>query len=662
MLFLKSFFWLPGLIGVLVYLKSLGYSSAWGDDTVVIAPYARDFNLMIKTFYDTPPGSHFFPFSFLQCFIINSIFGDFAFPFGFRLYALVLHAITCTLATLIFYKITANKLASILIISLWATHPINVETVTRLVCSPAHLPAATFSVAFLYLLLKFQESKNNFLKSLFLISSSFFFLASVTSYEQYILFPIVALSFLLRSDKLKCDKSFALLISTLALFYLIYVAWRYFACGRSLFYAGGEFVIWHEVGDFNDIVFRIFWLAPQLIVHYLRLFFYPDYLAETKADWYMLGGSVWSPYSLFCQAFTLSLIVFTFLLRKKIPLFSIGIFWFLISMFPIIQIVPLFTIVDEHYCYLSTLGISLSLLSILINFPKIFTRKVLIIVFVPLLCLFLFRTSGYISTGKDHLTHLIAMTNESPLGSKLLLMYQAITVAKLENRQKDLPAWISENNIEEETNKWIKKYLNARIDLSYKFGPMQMPYKYNTYGFVSQVLYLQKRYNELDILIKQALALKNDSYGWYKTAEFFNKVKQWKLGWESIKKAIELNPNFSYLYNDVFLEAAVNSDDFYEAERIIKNYIKNNPTLSHPYLIAGYFYMLFGKKELALANFLKGISKEKIPSINNKKLYIYASDYFLRNVMIKQAKKALSIVASFDPFDKDVKKKLLQIS
>ena len=189
--FIKSFFWFPGLIGVLVYLPSLFYGSAWGDDQGVITPSSRDFHLMFKGFYHNFPGLHFVPFCIFQSFLINSIFGTNAFPFGFHLYQLILHAVSCIVATVFLFKITNNKLVSILIVSLWTVHPLNVEILTRLGCAPAQVAAGTFCLIFLLCFLKIRETTNNFYKLGFSIFGSIFFLASLTSYEQHFFFPLI---------------------------------------------------------------------------------------------------------------------------------------------------------------------------------------------------------------------------------------------------------------------------------------------------------------------------------------------------------------------------------------------------------------------------------------------------------------------------------------
>ena len=157
--FLKSYFWIPLVIYIALYYKTLTFGSAWGDDQVLITPRGKDFGLMLHTFYQNEAGLHFIPFQYFQCYIINLVFGMHAFPFGFHLYQLLLHVISCLLTVLVLFKITKSKLISILIVSLWTVHPLNVEVLTRIGCAPAQVAAGAFCLAFVFCFLKVVDLK-----------------------------------------------------------------------------------------------------------------------------------------------------------------------------------------------------------------------------------------------------------------------------------------------------------------------------------------------------------------------------------------------------------------------------------------------------------------------------------------------------------------------
>ena len=653
-LFNKYYFLIPVLVYILVYTQTLGYKLAWQDDSLLIQPAAKDLHLVLKGFYENLPGHHFVPFYYLQSYLINLIFGENAFPFGFRLYGFLLHILSCVLLAVIVFKLTGNRLISVLIPLLWTVHPVNVETLTRVGMVPFQLASGTFCLAFTYCFLRIREVSTFRTRLIFSLLGTFFLLVSVTSCEQYLFFPIVLclIFYLPEGKKLFLQKEYLyFFILPVTLIIPFYLGWRFLASGSSMYYAGTELIPWNEPGTLKDHVFRGFWLSPQLLVHYFRLFIWPDYLAESKADWYMVGGSLWSPYSLFCQLLIFGLILLGVYLYKKIPIFSIGVVWFLVSMVLVIQVVPLFTIVDEHYCYISVIGILLSIFSLVNYCREKISSKILVILIVPILCLLAWRTLLYVPSAKDRFSQVLSIVEYSPPWTKIIYMVEAIEFANNENKQSELPKWLNLTNLKYEVKEWVKKYLHEKVDLSYKFGPMQTIYKYNNYRFICRCLYYSNRPSELHFLMKQALEVKNNSFGWLQIAELFVEMKSWHEAWQALKKAIELNPRFQFSYGRSFVLIAQNSDNFNEAEKLVKNYIRLNSGSSYPYLFAGLFYLAFDKEKEALKYFAYGVSQDKVVSVSYKNAYFSALETFIKGNRFDLVSKTLKIVKKIAPTD-----------
>ena len=663
---LKSNFyiWIPAVISIVVYWQILGFGFAWEDDFVVIGPQTRDFHLMLKSFYENPPGLHFIPFHFLQCYLINLIFGKHAFPFGFHLYQLLLNMFSCIMATLILFKITKSKLISILIVSLWIVHPLNVEVLTRLGCGPAQVAAGLFCLLFLYCFLKIRETQPKKNKIFFLCLGLFFYLASVTSYEQYIFFPLVLVLILIYLEGMKVlkEKDFVRFYIFPILFILpIYLLWKYFACGCTLFETSDELTKWTEIGSLRDTTFRALWLSPQLLVHYFRLFFWPDFSAESQADWYTVGNSIWSIYSLFCQLFVVCLIIASFCLYKKIPLFSIGIFWFFIPMLLVVQIIPFFTIADEHYCYLSSLGIFISIFGLLTYSVKHIKPQFLIAIILPIFGILTWRTLLYVPTLKDTLSRYISMAQHSSPWLKIANIGNALIVAKMTDRTNELPDWINEDSLNREVLKWVEKYLYVKPNLSHYYGPMQYPPNYLLYKLVCYKLYTSGYINDAKLVMEQALGIKNNWLGWQQNTDFLKSVHLWDDAWASLQKSIELNPSGTINYSESFIEIAHSTDKLDEAEQLIQNYIKLKPKSAHPYLFAGLFYKVLNDKERSMYYFKEGISKDKIISVNYIELYYQAATLFFENGMLDLAEQSLKIITNVNPFEPKTKQLLAKI-
>ena len=658
--FIKSFFWLPPLIGVIVYFQALSFGTAWGDDWIIQSdPSSRDFTRMLGGFYQNNiAGVHFMPIFFFQNYLINSICGMDIFPLSFRVYQITIHAIGCLITTMVLFKITKNKLISVLIVSLWTVHPLNVEILTRVGCSTAQLAGGVFCLIFVYCFLQINEMKTIKGKVLFVILGGLFFIAGMCTHEQYFFFPFVVLliNFYLYGKKIFIEKeSIYFLIVPMIMIYVVYLIWRFYACGGAIIETSNELIKWTDMGSIKDILFRTFWLAPQILIHYFRLFFWPDFLAESKADWFKVGHSVWDPYSIFCELTVLTLVIGSINLYKKIPLFSIGMAWFFVSMILISQILPLFVMIDEHYCYVSILGIFISLFSLVIYYWKFINPKLLIAFMIPIFCLLTWRTLLYIPSGKSSLTLAIYMAQESPLWNRHALIAKALTLADSMNKVDELPKWLNNNNFEVEINKWFEKYFNLEPDLSFKFGPVQMPYNFYVYRGILKYLYMTNQLTKIPQVMNQAIKVKDNWCGWYEMVTFFKQAKYWEQSWFCLKKAIEKDPYFKYSYNLDFIETVMNTGTFTEAERLVKNYIKIKPRSSYPYLFAGMFYEQFKKHEEALKYFNEGISKDKIASSLDWDVYAYAALFLKLNNMLDKAEETLSIAISVDPLNKELK-------
>ena len=662
--FVKSYFWVPSLIALALYFQSIWFGTSCGDDWLVTSPMNKDFHLMLKTFYDNSnfPGVHFIPVYFLQCFFINSFFGEHAYPQGFHIYSVFVHLLACLIATYVMYKITSNKLVSILIVSLWTAHPLNVQIITRLGCGPAQLAGGMFCLSFILCFLKALEEKDFYRKVIFVILGSILYLCSMTTHEQPLLFPVLILliAFYLKKEKLSRDNLYVV-VCPLFLLIPMYLAWRFVACNGMLYETSNELIKWTEVGTIKDILFRAYWLAPQILVHYIRLFLWPDFLSEAKANWFYVGKTIFDPYAMFCQLLVISLIVSSVALLKKIPIYSIGVMWFLLHMILVSQIMPLFMMIDEHYSYVSSLGLYLVIFSLILKYKNIFKIKILLSLVIPIFVLLMSRTLICIPSGKDFFTRCIYCAKEAPIVNKLVYMGKALELAEKKKRTSELPSWLNEHELEILMDKWIHSLIDIKPDLSIKYGPIQVPYNFNNYssllrylsGFVGQTPLIDKT-------VKTMLIVKSDWQGWIQLSSFFALTKRWDLAWVALKNAINKNPKHLLSYNDGFIDIAINSGNISEAEQVVQNYIGLYPELSRPYLFAGLFFFRTNRVPEAIRYFKEGVRKKA--SFSDVNVYILVSDLLVSVHMNEEAKQFLNVVIStLDPFNISAKNKLFKI-
>ncbi len=660
----KYYFLIPSLLFCFLYYPSIHFGQAWGDDLFVINPSAKDFHIMLSTFYKVTGmvSDHYMPVHCLQCFLVNLIFGENAFPAGFHIYQFLAQFIVCILATILIFKITNSKLISVLVISFWTVHPVNQQQLTRLVVGPGIMGFA-FSLIFILCYLYAKDISSSTHRYILMIVGNLFFLMGVMSVETFIFFPILLnlILFYLEGKKLFSTKGLSMVGSSI-LVYPIYFALRYFATSGGMIESVNLVTRWTEIGSWKDIVFRALWLSPQLIVHYLKLYFYPYGLVDSAAEWYMVGDSLLSSYSLFCQVLVCGLILAAILLYKKIPFFSLGMIWFFISLILIIQIIPIFSIVSLRYSYVPSLGLTFAVFGLISNIKKMATSKFIIVILMPIFCFLVMRTIYYLPSSKDFLNQFIYCVKEAPVWNKPLWIKLAIDQAKQQNELDKLQNFLTKKLYDSAINEWLSEFLDLKPGLSISYGPMQMQYNYLVYRLIFDYLVSEKRVDDLSRAFNSALVVKNNSIGWYEVASFLVKINKWDMAWEATKHAISSNPKFQLSYDPQFIAIALRTKKYNEAIPLVENYVKLNPGSSFPYLFAGLFYSEISMTDKALSYLKEGISNDKTICVTGEELYYQAARIFVENNMYGEAKQTLHIMLLLNPFSNKAKQRLLEIN
>ena len=658
------YFLIPAVIFLLVYSQSVFFGAVWGDDPFVIAPQCRDFNLMLKSFYDNSnySGVHYLPMYYLQYFLVNKIFGAGAYPFGFHVYHLLAQSLVCIFATLVFYRITKNKLFSVMVVSFWIMHPVNLQMSTRLLVG-AGVMGFALCLAFIYLNLKVLEDEPGIYKWFYVIFGNLFFLVALMITESNFFFPLLLylISFYLKGKDIFNKKYLYLSIPVLVVL-PVYLILRFIACGGSIFNPSttDELMCWTEFGGIKDILFRAVWLSPQLIVHYFKLFFWPFGLMDSRAEWYMVSDSIFSLYSLFCQLFVLCLILSVFLAYKKVPLYSVGIAWFFILIVLCIQIFPLFTIAGVRYIYAPSLGLMLALFSLLFKCSNMKLRNSLLILSIPVFIFLIGRTVYYLPSSKDQLTQLVYCAKEAPLWNKLNYFVDVIKIADEQKQWDKVPAWINNDSFNKLFNESINFYLNIKPDLSTKFGPMQMAYNFYSFRRLLDSLIILGRTDLISPILNASLRVNNGWTGWYEAATFLYKTNNLNAAWEATKKAVSIKPKSPLSYNTQFVDIAVAANKFDEAEKLVLNFIKLSPKFSYPYLSIGILYSKFNKEDLALNYFKQALQADK-QICSEYYAYDYVARFFIKRDMLNEARVAVNKIFALDPFNETAKNTLNEI-
>ena len=277
-----------------------------------------------------------------------------------------------------------NKLFSFLCALLFACHPAISEAVNCVTYNEDLLTTIFFLLSFLSFR-KMNDVKN---KIFYYCSSLFYFMLALLSKEMAIVFPAIIFMYDVISDeenKLSVRLIFKKLnekkyfysgyIAVILLYLMIRFVWLYFP-------------VESKVVSFGDFSTRLMFV-PHNILLYLRLaifpfflnadyfFKYPQYVGDAyiflNADYiFKYPEHVWNIYNLLGLIFISALIYFSFKAYNFSKKISFGIWWYLIALMPVTNIIQIANPWAERYLYLPMFGFCIVIIELL---NKIYLSK-----------------------------------------------------------------------------------------------------------------------------------------------------------------------------------------------------------------------------------------------------------------------------------------------
>ena len=295
-------------------------------------------------------------------------------PLLYHLLNLSFHLINTILVYLILRRVTLvkkiNNFLVILCTLIWACHPTIVEAVMLSTNFGATI-SYTFSFLLIFEFLINREKSESLLRVIFI---PFLYLIPMLTNEYIFTLPFIIfiISFYLNFQTNSLRK--AIKISTseskpyfLGMFlYLISV----------VLFASIKVVKPPIYNPLALLLEQTFWLSPQIIIHFIKLIFFPTALSIDQSLLLKLGRSLFDPYAVFSLiAFLSSLILPLLLLRKSkrfSPLFLIT--WsFFFAILPFSHLIsPSYLLAAERYLYFP---IAVILISIFLSIENIKTQK-----------------------------------------------------------------------------------------------------------------------------------------------------------------------------------------------------------------------------------------------------------------------------------------------
>lgn len=354
---------LPVIVCVVVYFNSLFNGFVFDDrGTIVENKYITSVIENFPSFFN----SSYFKIAELEAsyrpvatFSYHLLYALFELnPFGYHLGSLLLHILNVILVYSLMNLLQKNKMSSLVAGLLFACHPVLTEAVNCISFNEDLLAAFFYLLAFIFYL-KLKPEDKKFKISHYLLSLVFYLLG-VLSKEMAITLPaIIFLYDIIIRQTPGTHGCVPQIIQTLKHRIFLYLGYA----AVSIFYLCLNFVIIVKPTEgqhftYGGIGERLLYL-PYHIFNFIRIAVLPINLS---ADYvFSYPKNFFEFYNIFSVAVVTALVISSLVVYKKSKEMAFGIWWFLLTLFPVYNLIEIFNPVADRYLYLPLVGFCLVL-------------------------------------------------------------------------------------------------------------------------------------------------------------------------------------------------------------------------------------------------------------------------------------------------------------
>ena len=359
---------LPAALGIVVYINALPNGFVFDDMTTIVHnAYIKDLGKNFPAFFNldyfkiAQVEVSYRPIATLSYFLIYALFG--LNPLAFHLSSLLLHIFNVIGVYVLVDMIQHNKKTSLIAALVFACHPVLTETVDCISYNE-DLLATLFYLLALVLYIKAAAIKNpsDLLLYFFSLAS---FLVALLSKEMAITLPAIILLYDLTGREtaetggfikkavatLNRQKFYYIAFTLVAIFYLVL---RF----KILVNPEGSLSI-SRAGLFERILF-----LPDHLFDYIKLVLFPF---DLNAEYSFAYPDRFFEFSnLFSFIVVMAITVGSFFIYRYSKGIFFGIWWFMITLLPVSNLIEIHNPIAERYLYLPLVGFCL-VISILIN-------------------------------------------------------------------------------------------------------------------------------------------------------------------------------------------------------------------------------------------------------------------------------------------------------
>jgi len=384
-----------GLISFAVFYNTFQNQFVFDDESVVQNNQSIQSLSNIPKFFSADEGFHKVIGRYYRPVVSTTYALDYAVwkldPKGFHITNVLIHVIAALLLFSILlklfgeykYGVTASFLGALL----FAVHPVHTEAVSWISGRTDSLVSLFFFASFLYYLKFVDDSKEEGKINKYLILSLVFYLIGLLSKEMIITMPVMIILF----DYIYKGKKISELRKNLTA-YLLFAA-------VSLLYLGIRYFVLKDVPermkymyfDGKDTATAFFTMINTIPV-YFRLLFAPINLLYHYNGVMPDATSFSDTRFIFSAIFILLLLSLSFYYFRKSGEITFSILFFLVSLLPVLNIIPTMNFMAERFLYMTSFVLSVFVCYVFIKYISEKNKTLFIGVLGLVLIVFVFMT------------------------------------------------------------------------------------------------------------------------------------------------------------------------------------------------------------------------------------------------------------------------------
>lgn len=355
-----------------IFYNSLSNEFVFDDESVIVGNQSITDLDNIPKFFTAEDGFHKVIGRYYRPITSTTYALDYYFwglkPYGFHLTNIIIHIISCLLLfkilTVLFWRYKYRNLFALLSTLIFAAHPIHTEAVSWVSGRTDSLVTMFFFASFLFYIeytkdMKFDKTENS-LKSIkenslgYLILSLLFYTMGLLTKEMIITMPAIILlyDFVYRKKNFEYFKKNFISYASFAVISAGYLMVRYILLKdipertNYLYFIGSDvYVVIGTMIKTIPVYFRLLFVPFGLLYHYNGV------IPDAKS---ILDGAV-----ILSFLFIVFLIVVSIIYYKKDSIVSFCILFFLVTLLPVMNIIPSMNLMAERFLYMTSFGLIL---------------------------------------------------------------------------------------------------------------------------------------------------------------------------------------------------------------------------------------------------------------------------------------------------------------